>query len=201
MANSNSSLQMSSNRNPATKIMRLDELARWQLSLPGSARSVVTNGCFDILHAGHAVMLYQARSLGDYLVVGVNDDASVRRLKGPSRPYNDQQARALAVAALESVDAVVIFSGLTAQDVIRASYAAVWAKGGDYSKDTLHPLEVQAAQERGSDIVILPMSICVSTTALATKMEAGSGARGDTSVRIGDPAQVSSSSAGVGPAQ
>ena len=91
-----------------------------------------TNGCFDILHAGHVSVLEFARSKGDVLVVGLNSDASVRRLKGPSRPVNTQQDRALVLAALESVSAVCVFEEDTPYELIKLVRPDVLVKGGDY---------------------------------------------------------------------
>ena len=93
---------------------------------------VFTNGCFDILHAGHVSVLEFARSKGDVLVVGLNSDASVRRLKGPSRPINPQADRALVLAALESVSAVCIFEEDTPYELIQLIRPDVLVKGGDY---------------------------------------------------------------------
>ena len=93
---------------------------------------VFTNGCFDILHAGHVSVLEFARTQGDLLVVGLNSDASVRRLKGPSRPVNNQEDRALVLAALESVSAVCVFEEDTPYNLIKLVCPDVLVKGGDY---------------------------------------------------------------------
>lgn len=93
---------------------------------------VFTNGCFDILHAGHVSVLEFARSKGDLLVVGLNSDTSVRRLKGPSRPVNKQADRALVLAALESVSAVCVFEEDTPYNLIKLIRPDVLVKGGDY---------------------------------------------------------------------
>ncbi len=93
---------------------------------------VFTNGCFDILHAGHVSVLEFSRSKGDILIVGLNSDASVRRLKGPTRPVNPQADRALVLAALESVSAVCIFEQDTPYELIKAVRPDVLVKGGDY---------------------------------------------------------------------
>jgi D-beta-D-heptose 7-phosphate kinase/D-beta-D-heptose 1-phosphate adenosyltransferase len=93
---------------------------------------VFTNGCFDILHAGHVSVLEFSRSKGDVLIVGMNSDASVRRLKGPTRPVNTQADRALVLAGLESVSAVAIFEEDTPYNLIKAVCPDVLVKGGDY---------------------------------------------------------------------
>ena len=103
----------------------------------GGQKVVFTNGCFDILHAGHVRYLNKARSFGDCLVLGLNSDASVRRLKGPTRPINNEQDRAEVVGALRAVDYVVIFDEPTAEQLIALVQPDVYVKGGDYTLDTL----------------------------------------------------------------
>ena len=100
-----------------------------------SRRVVFTNGCFDLLHAGHVKYLQKARNLGDLLVLGLNSDASVRRLKGTKRPLIDQDERAHLLAALDCIDYVVIFDEDTPLNLITALKPLVLAKGGDYSLD------------------------------------------------------------------
>ena len=100
-------------------------------------RLVFTNGCFDLLHAGHVRYLQQARALGDALVVGLNSDRSVRELKGDGRPLNAQDDRAEVLAALGCVDYVVIFDGKRATELLRAVRPHIYAKGGDYTPDSL----------------------------------------------------------------
>lgn len=98
---------------------------------------VFTNGCFDILHPGHVQYLQEARSCGDFLVVGLNSDSSVRRLKGDQRPIQNEQDRAVVLAALSSVDAVVIFSEDTPLNLIQQLRPGVLVKGGDWSVDEI----------------------------------------------------------------
>ncbi len=108
-------------------------LKKWLETARANGQKVVfTNGCFDILHAGHVSVLEFARSKGDLLVVGLNSDASVRRLKGPSRPVNPQADRALVLAALESVSAVCVFEEDTPYNLIKFVRPDVLVKGGDY---------------------------------------------------------------------
>ncbi|MBR4682895.1 MAG: D-glycero-beta-D-manno-heptose 1-phosphate adenylyltransferase [Elusimicrobiaceae bacterium] len=108
-------------------------LKKWIEDVRAQGQKVVfTNGCFDILHAGHVSVLEFARSKGDLLVVGLNSDASVKRLKGPSRPVNSQRDRALVLAALESVSAVCIFEEDTPYNLIKLIRPDVLVKGGDY---------------------------------------------------------------------
>lgn len=133
-------------------------------------RVVFTNGCFDILHAGHVSLLEQARSLGDFLVVGLNSDASVRRLKGAARPIHDQAARARVLAALRAVDAVVIFEESTPVRTIGALRPSIHVKGGDYTAESLPESPVVWAG--GGEVVILPLVDGYSTTRAVT-MAAG----------------------------
>lgn len=129
-------------------------------------RLVLTNGCFDLLHAGHVRYLAGARELGDALVVALNSDRSVTQLKGPGRPVNLQDDRATVLAALRAVDFVTIFDGLRVTDLIGLLRPAVYAKGGDYRIDSLDPGEVAALREVGAEIRILPLVEGRSTTAV-----------------------------------
>lgn len=133
-------------------------------------RLVFTNGCFDLLHAGHVRYLQQARGLGDALVVGLNSDRSVRELKGEGRPLNPQDDRAEVLAALSCVDFVVIFEGKRATHLLRAVRPHVYAKGGDYTPESLDAEERGALDECGAKIEILPLVPGRSTTALAGKL-------------------------------
>ena len=133
-------------------------------------RLVVTNGCFDILHLGHVTYLEDARRLGDALLVGLNSDSSVRELKGSARPVNSEQDRAAVVAALESVDAVCVFSERSAVQFLAAAQPDVYAKGGDYTLDTLNQEERRIVEQCGGRIVVLPLVPARSTTALLEKI-------------------------------
>jgi rfaE bifunctional protein nucleotidyltransferase chain/domain len=125
---------------------------------------VATGGCFDLLHAGHVATLEAARRLGDCLVVLVNSDESVRRLKGPSRPMVPVADRARVLAALECVDAVLVFDEDTPADAIRSVRPHVWAKGGDYAGYDVP--EAETLREWGGQAVVLPYLQGRSTTAL-----------------------------------
>ena len=143
-------------------------LAAWRAA---GQKIVFTNGCFDLLHFGHLHYLADARDLGDRLVVGLNSAASVRRLKGPTRPINDEHTRTHALAALQFVDAVVIFEDDTPLELIRAVMPDVLVKGGDW----------QPAQIVGADLVLanggqvrsLPFVDGYSTTSLEQKILRG----------------------------
>ena len=131
---------------------------------PRSQKLVFTNGCFDLLHRGHVEHLAQARALGDALVVGLNSDASVRRLKGAGRPVVPGADRAAALAALRSVDAVTIFDEDTPLDLIGALLPDVLVKGGDYDLDGIVGREV--VEEAGGEVRVLPFVEGYSTTGL-----------------------------------
>ena len=132
-------------------------------------RLVFTNGVFDILHAGHVRYLAEARELGDILIVGLNDDASVRRLaKGPDRPINPLEDRAAVLEALRAVDGVVAFSDDTPIELIRALRPDVHVKGGDYDAKTLP--ETPLVRSYGGEVVILPLLPGRSTTGILGKL-------------------------------
>jgi rfaE bifunctional protein nucleotidyltransferase chain/domain len=132
---------------------------------------VLTNGCFDLLHAGHVAYLQRARELGDVLVVGLNSDASVRALKGPGRPVTDELSRAAILAALECVDYVTIFDEPTASALLEELQPDVYVKGGDYSLETLP--EAPVAQRLGCAIHFVPLVAGLSTTAILQRLRQG----------------------------
>jgi D-beta-D-heptose 7-phosphate kinase / D-beta-D-heptose 1-phosphate adenosyltransferase len=117
-------------------------------------RVVFTNGCFDILHRGHVSYLRQARALGDVLVVAVNSDASVTRLKGPGRPVNNAEDRCAVLAALSAVDHVVVFEEDTPERLVGAVKPEVYVKGGDYTPESLP--EAPVVRRYGGEVRILP---------------------------------------------
>ena len=129
-------------------------------------RLVLTNGCFDILHTGHVRYLEEARRCGDALIVAVNSDSSVQELKGPTRPVNGELDRAEVLSALRCVDHVTIFTGKRVTDVIRTLRPSVYAKGGDYTPETLDPGEKGALDEVGTEIRILQLVPGRSTTSI-----------------------------------
>lgn len=146
-------------------------LQEWRSAQRNAGRRlVVTNGCFDLLHLGHVTYLESARNLGDLLLVGVNGDAGVRELKGPQRPVNSEQDRALVLASLESVDGVFIFPSKTATDFLIAARPDIYVKGGDYTLETLNQQERVAVEGAGGRIVIIPFVPGKSTTATLEKI-------------------------------
>ena len=154
------------------------EAAAWAGALRASGqRLVVTNGCFDLLHAGHARYLREARASGDALLVGLNDDASVRDLKGPGRPLVTAEERAELLAALRWVDAVAVFSGRTAEDLVHAVRPALYVKGGDYARagaasdiDLERLPEARVVHAQGGQVVLLPYHGGRSTTSLIARI-------------------------------
>ena len=143
-----------------------DAAAGWRAAQPGIV--VFTNGVFDLLHPGHVDVLAAARAEGDALVVGVNSDASVRRLKGPNRPVRDQEERTTMLGALECVDAVVVFDEDTPIALVRALEPDVIVKGGDYSPDSVVGADIVA--KRGGRVVIVPLLAGHSTTATIARV-------------------------------
>jgi rfaE bifunctional protein nucleotidyltransferase chain/domain len=159
--------------NCAQKILPMDSLTSWRAELRRrGVRLVATNGCFDLLHAGHVIYLEAARNEGDVLLVGVNSDAAVRNLKGPGRPLNSENDRALVVAALQAVDAVTVFPGRDAVDFLRAAQPDIYVKGGDYTLETINQDERHLIERAGGRIVLLAHVPGKSTTALLRKMAA-----------------------------
>lgn len=133
---------------------------------------VLTNGCFDLLHTGHLYYLREAKEQGDALWVAINSDESVRQLKGPSRPIQEEQERAYSLAALEFVDGVFVFRTPRLADEIRAVAPDVYVKAGDYNLDTLNAEERAALEEVGAKISFLRFLPGFSTTALIEKIRA-----------------------------
>lgn len=152
------------------KILAWESLTNWRLTQKRFGRKVVvTNGCFDILHSGHVQYLEAARSLGDVLLVGVNGNASVRELKGASRPINDENDRAMVVAALESVSAVCIFKEVRATEFLELAKPDIYVKGGDYTVETLNAEEKMVVAKYGR-IILVKLIGGRSTTELLKKI-------------------------------
>ena len=165
---------LSKNRqlNFRAKIIPYPDLAIWRKRFRDKRTLVVTNGCFDLLHLGHVTYLEQARNLGDLLLVGVNSDAAVRDLKGESRPLNNETDRALVLAALEAVDGVCIFPDVRAANFLAAAAPDIYAKGGDYTLETLDQQERRTVESVGGKIALIPFVPGKSTTALINKISA-----------------------------
>jgi len=139
-----------------------------ELRLNGQ-KVVFTNGCFDIIHRGHISYLSEAASLGDFLVVGVNSDASVKRLKGINRPLQDEDSRAEILAALECVGGIVMFEEDTPLELIQAIQPDVLVKGGDYSVETV--VGAKEVLSRGGSVELLSFLPGYSTTSIEDKIK------------------------------
>jgi len=147
------------------------ETAQKQMSpLQSSGKKIVfTNGCFDILHPGHVDYLSQARDLGDFLVLGLNTDTSVRRLnKAPNRPINDEQTRATVLAGLACVDLLVFFDEETPYELIKFLKPDILVKGNDYKAEEIVGYDIIKA--KGGEIITIPMVHGYSTTKLIEKI-------------------------------
>ena len=157
--------------NAREKIVTLEQLPAWREQLrENGKRLVVTNGCFDLLHAGHVSYLEQAAAHGDVLLVGCNGDESVRELKGPSRPLNAEGDRALVLAALASVGSVAISPEKRAVNFLPLAKPDVYVKGGDYTPETLDADEREAVESAGGEIAIIPFVPGKSTTSIIERM-------------------------------
>ncbi len=152
-----------------SKIVPLDEIAeKIQAAKANGRRIVTTNGCFDLLHLGHVEYLIQARTLGDLLVVGLNSDDSVRKLKGPTRPIFEEKVRAKQLAALEAVDFVTIFPEATPERFLSLVFPHIHVKGGDYKPEDLP--EKTVVEKGGGKVQCLPFIEGFSTTSLIEKL-------------------------------
>jgi D-glycero-beta-D-manno-heptose 1-phosphate adenylyltransferase len=155
----------------AAKLLTLESLPRWRADRRAAGQTVVaTNGCFDILHAGHVTYLDAARRHGDILLVGLNSDASVRELKGQGRPVNPESDRALVLAALEMVGAVCIFNDLRATRFLEVAQPDVYVKGGDFTVDQLPAEERRAVEAAAGRVLVMPCAPGRSTTAILSRL-------------------------------
>lgn len=157
-------------KNLQKKISTLPELQKRIVQWRSLNNSIVfTNGCFDILHAGHIASLNEAAHHGDVLIIGLNSDSSTKELKGPNRPVNNEAARASVLASLEMVDAVVVFSEPTPLELIIAIKPDVIVKGGDYKVE-----DIAGAKEVigwGGKVIINPIVEGFSTTSIINKIQ------------------------------
>ena len=141
------------------------KLAEWRSA---GETIVFTNGCFDILHRGHVEYLAQAADLGDKLIVGLNTDASVKRLKGESRPVNDEKSRALLLSALQFVDAVVFFDEDTPYDLIKQVQPDILVKGNDYKPEEIVGYDIVTA--KGGKVLTIDLVEGFSTTNIISRL-------------------------------
>ena len=158
-------------RPPADKILSWKAAATWRRALPGPL--VFTNGVFDLLHAGHVDVLTGARAQGAFLAVGLNSDASVRRLKGLDRPVRTEAERAYVLAALECVDVVIVFDEDTPRELVRHLAPDVIVKGGDYTPENV--VGASDVVARGGRVVIIPLTPGQSTSGIIEKLRGTGG--------------------------
>ena len=152
------------------KIIPFDKISNWVSAKKVTAKTIAfTNGCFDILHEGHIYSLSQAAKEADILIVGVNADASVRRIKGEHRPVNNQHSRSLILASLLIVDAVVIFEEDTPLELIKKIMPDVLVKGGDYTIETI--VGGKEVIANGGLVIINPLIKNFSTTGIIEKIK------------------------------
>lgn len=149
------------------KIVPFESLADWRQRLRTEGRRLaVTNGCFDLLHAGHVTYLETAKGFGDALLIGLNSDESVRELKGEGRPLNTASDRAIVLAGLESVTAVTVFPDTLAARFLSVAQPDVYVKGGDYTLDTLNAEEKEIVESAGGRVELVSFVPGKSTTRL-----------------------------------
>lgn len=164
---------MSLNKKLYNKLQTVEQLkATLKIVNFRDQKIVFTNGVFDILHTGHVDYLSKARDLGHFLVLGLNTDASVKRLnKGPERPINNEKARATVLGALECVDAIVLFDEETPYDLIKAIQPDVLVKGSDYAIENIVGYDVVKA--KGGEVITIDLSQGFSTTNIIKKISEG----------------------------
>lgn len=143
-----------------------EKLREWHLQ---GKRIVFTNGCFDLLHPGHINYLQKARALGDALIIGLNDDHSIHRLKGPSRPINALSDRAIMLAALKTVDMVISFPEDTPLKLIQSLQPDILVKGGDYEPDSI--VGAEEVRRNGGEVIVMPFVDGHSTSSLIERIK------------------------------
>ena len=148
-----------------TRIQAIDKVRHWKES---GKKIVFTNGCFDILHAGHIHLLKEAKNLGDRLLIGLNSDQSVQNLKGPDRPFNTEDARASVLESLSMVDGVTIFQEDTPHELVKEIIPHVLVKGGDYSIENV--VGADTVRASGGEVVLIPILKGYSTSDLITRI-------------------------------
>ena len=157
--------------NFSDKIITAESLFDWRDNLKRKGqRLAATNGCFDILHAGHINYLQAARNAADALIVGINSDRSVKELKGPTRPFQNENDRAAIIAALQSVDGVYIFDELRATKFLELTQPDLYVKGGDYSIEELPEEERQLISKIGAELKVLGLVSGKSSSDIADRI-------------------------------
>ena len=152
-----------------SKIVSLPDVAKFVSTLKADGQKIVfTNGCFDVLHYGHVCYLSKAKDLGDKLIVGLNSDASVRRLKGETRPINGQKERATLLAAFSFIDAIVVFDEDTPENLIKKVKPDFLVKGGDYTFETIVGAEFVSSY--GGKVITIPFVENFSSTSIIKRL-------------------------------
>ena len=158
-------------QSPLQKIMDWRQVLAWRNEMAETGNEVaVTNGCFDILHRGHAEYLYEARRKADKLLVLVNSDSSLKEVKGPTRPIIEEASRVYVLASLTAVDAVNIFSTLDCTEQLQQLKPDVYVKGGDYTEKTLVRAEYKLLRSMGTRIELIPPVEGLSTSAIIDRI-------------------------------
>jgi len=151
-------------------ILSRENISKISTELKKQGKTIVfTNGCFDIIHLGHIYYLSEAKKLGDYLIIGLNTDSSVKKLKGPERPINSEQDRAMVLDALKSVDFVVLFDEDTPLELIREISPNILVKGGDYKADEI--VGADFMKQHNGKVMIIPYLQGKSTTKIIEKIK------------------------------
>ena len=163
---------MNNHQDPACALLTLDEAVAYRQQLKQEGKILtVTNGCFDLIHRGHASYLHEAAALGDELLVLINSDASVRELKGNLRPLISEKDRAYMLGALASVDKVVIFNSQRCDRELDAIAPDIYTKAGDYTLEKLDPVERAVLEKHHTKIVFMPFVQGFSTTGIVEKIK------------------------------
>lgn len=158
-------------RDPHSKILTDSDIRSWREDLTTAGKKLVmTNGCFDLIHRGHAEYLAAARGLGDCLLVAVNGDTSVRSLKGSDRPVTGEADRAYLLASLEAVDYVIVFAEVRVDRLLLLLKPDIYVKGGDYTIDTLDRDECAVLKDIGAEIHFIPFKDGYSTSRLLSRL-------------------------------
>lgn len=158
-------------RDPQKALLTLEQAVKWRESLRKKGKKLaVTNGCFDLMHRGHASYLAQARNTADALLVLINSDASVSALKGPTRPLVSESDRAFLLGSLRAVDRVVIFHSSRCDKELAALMPDIYVKAGDYTLETLAAEEREVLLAAGSEIIFMPFVPGLSTTGIVEKI-------------------------------
>jgi len=152
-----------------SKIITLEEFIKIRTSQLADKSIVFTNGCFDILHPGHTDYLAKAKALGDVLVLGINSDESVQRLKGPHRPIQNLKARSLVLSALSSIDYVIAFTEDTPLNLIAKVQPSILVKGGDYTEETI--VGASEVRAHGGSVEVIPFLEGYSTSKIEAKIK------------------------------